>query len=40
MEVGSLYSALVGGVTVITPNKEEAKIQKDEAHILYGKKKI
>jgi paraquat-inducible protein B len=38
VEVGSLYSALVGGVTVITPNKEEAKIPKDEAHILYGKK--
>jgi len=38
VEIGSLYSALVGGVTVITPNKEEAKITKDDALVLYGKK--
>ncbi len=38
IEVGSLYSALVGGVTVITPDKNEAKISKEEAYILYGKK--
>lgn len=38
IEVGSLYSALVGGVTIITPNKEAEKISKDEAYILYGKK--
>lgn len=38
IEVGSLYSALVGGVTVVTPNKEEQKISKDEAYLLYGKK--
>ena len=38
IEVGSLYSALVGGVTVITPDKNEAKITKEEAYILYGKK--
>lgn len=37
IEVGSLYSALVGGVTVITPNKDEEKITKDQAYILYGK---
>lgn len=38
IELGSLYSALVGGVTVITPNKEGDKIPKEEARILYGKK--
>lgn len=38
IEIGSLYSALVGGVTVVTPNKEEQKISKDEAYVLYGKK--
>ena len=38
IEIGSLYSALVGGVTVVTPNKEEQKISKDEAYLLYGKK--
>ena len=38
VEVGSLYSALVGGVTVITPDKNEAKILKGENYILYGKK--
>ena len=38
VEVGSLYSALVGGVTVITPNKNEGKIVKGEDYILYGKK--
>lgn len=37
IEVGSLYSALVGGVTVVTPNKDEEKITKDQAYILYGK---
>lgn len=38
IEVSSLYSALVGGVTVVTPDKNEAKISKEEAYILYGKK--
>ena len=38
VEVGSLYSALVGGVTVVTPNKNDAKIVKGEDYILYGKK--
>ncbi|KAB7885879.1 MlaD family protein [Poseidonibacter ostreae] len=38
IEVGSLYSALVGGVTVITSKKDEEKIQKDEVYTLYAKK--
>lgn len=38
IEIGSLYSALVGGVTVVTPDKNEQKISKEEAYILYGKK--
>jgi len=38
IEVGSLYSALVGGVTVVTPDKNEEKITKDQAYLLYGKK--
>ena len=37
IELGSLYSALVGGVTVVTPNKDEQKISKDEVYILFGK---
>ena len=31
IELGSLYSAIVGGVTVITPNKEDEKIPKEDA---------
>ena len=38
IELGSLYSALVGGVTVITPNKEDEKISKEDAYVLYAKK--
>ncbi|MGB1227567.1 MAG: MlaD family protein [Poseidonibacter sp.] len=38
IEVGSLYSAIVGGVTVITPNKNDVKIQKDEVYTLYAGK--
>lgn len=38
LEVGSLYSSLVGGITVTTPNKDEAKILKDEVYILYVSK--
>jgi paraquat-inducible protein B len=38
IELGSLYSALVGGVTVITPNKDDEKISKEDAYILYAKK--
>jgi paraquat-inducible protein B len=36
VEVGSLYSALVGGITVITPQKDEEKIKKDEEIALYA----
>ncbi len=39
IKVGSLYSALVGGITVITPNKEEDKISKNEELILYADEK-
>jgi paraquat-inducible protein B len=38
IEVGSLYSALVGGVTVVTPNKDAKKIEKEEVYTLYAKK--
>lgn len=37
IELGSLYSALVGGVTVVTPDKNEKKISKEEVYVLYGK---
>jgi paraquat-inducible protein B len=38
IEIGSLYSALVGGVTVITSKKDDGKIQKDEVYTLYAGK--
>ena len=38
IEVGSLYSALVGGITVVTPTKDDEKIPKDEIHTLYANK--
>ena len=38
IEVSSLYSALVGGITVITPKKDHEKISKDEVYILYPDK--
>ncbi len=38
IEIGSLYSALVGGVTVITSKKDDEKIQKDEVYTLYAGK--
>ena len=38
IEIGSLYSALVGGVTVITAKKDEKKIEKDEVYTLYAGK--
>ena len=38
IELGSLYSALVGGITVITPNKDDEKISKEDAYVLYAKK--
>ena len=38
IEVGSLYSALVGGVTVVPPNKDAKKIEKEEVYTLFAKK--
>ena len=38
IELGSLYSALVGGITVITPIKEGKKITSEEVYTLYAKK--
>ena len=38
IELGSLYSALVGGITVITTNKDDEKISKEDAYVLYAKK--
>ncbi|NCB13185.1 MAG: MCE family protein, partial [Erysipelotrichia bacterium] len=38
IEVGSLYSALVGGVTVVTPNKDANKIGKEEVYTLFANK--
>ena len=38
IEVGSLYSALVGGVTVVPPNKEAKKIEKEQVYTLFAKK--
>ncbi len=38
LKVGSLYSAIVGGVTVVTPKKDAKKIPKDEMRILYSSK--
>jgi paraquat-inducible protein B len=36
IEIGSLYSAIVGGITVTTSIKDEKKILKDEVYTLYG----
>jgi paraquat-inducible protein B len=38
IEIGSLYSALVGGVTVITSKKDDKRITKDEVYTLYAGK--
>lgn len=38
IEVGSLYSALIGGITVFTTNKDDEKIEKDEVLNLFAKK--
>jgi len=38
IEVSSLYSALVGGITVTTAKKDQEKISKDEVYILYPDK--
>ena len=35
IEIGSLYSALVGGITVVTTNKDDEKIKKDEVYTLF-----
>ena len=38
LELSSLYSALVGGITVVTPNKNDSKMQKDKFYVLYEDK--
>ena len=38
IELGSLYSALVGGITVVTEDKNAEKIKKDETYNLYANK--
>ena len=38
IELGTLYSALVGGITVVTQEKDEPKIKKDEVYLLYANK--
>ena len=38
IELGSLYSVLVGGITVITPNKDDEKISK-RMHMFYMQKR-
>ena len=38
IELGSVYSALVGGITVITDNKDDKKIEKNEQYTLYTSK--
>ncbi len=36
VKLGSVYSAIVGGITVITPDKNASAIQKDEEYTLYS----
>ncbi|MDX9961785.1 MAG: MlaD family protein [Aliarcobacter sp.] len=38
IELGSLYSALVGGITVTTSEKDQEKITKEEVYLLYANK--
>ncbi|MFY9094831.1 MlaD family protein, partial [Aliarcobacter butzleri] len=38
IELGSLYSALVGGITVITSNKDDAKIENSDIYEVYASK--
>ncbi len=38
IEVGSLYSAIIGGITVVTTHKDDEKISKDDIQILYASK--
>ena len=38
IEVGSLYSAIIGGITVVTTIKNDEKISKDDIQTLYASK--
>ncbi|WP_228286240.1 MlaD family protein [Arcobacter vandammei] len=38
IEVGSLYSAIIGGITVVTTSKDDEKISKEDIQILYASK--
>ena len=38
IEVSSLYSALVGGITVVTSIKDDSKIEKNEIYTLFSSK--
>lgn len=38
IELGSLYSAIIGGITVITPNKDDEKIKNSDILVLYSSK--
>ncbi|WP_228263484.1 MlaD family protein [Aliarcobacter cibarius] len=38
IEVGSLYSAIIGGITVVTTLKEDEKISKEDVQPLYSSK--
>ena len=38
IEVGSLYSAIIGGITVVTTLKEDEKISKEDVQLLYSSK--
>jgi paraquat-inducible protein B len=38
VEVSSLYSAIVGGISVVTPKKDGEKIAKDEVYTLFASK--
>ena len=38
IELGSLYSAIIGGITVITTNKDDEKIKNSDILILYSSK--
>ena len=38
IEVGSLYSAIIGGITVVTTVKDDEKLNKDDIQTLYSSK--
>lgn len=38
VQLGSLYSAIVGGITIVTPQKDAKKIKRDDVHLLYTSK--